>query len=96
MTEGERVQLYNDLCDWRDALAEITFPPQTKNIDILSRAITYVRGDTAKWLRTEASKTQVIGDRTHLAPVACSRCSFPRGSSDFRVCPQCGAKMNLR
>ena len=97
MTEGERVAIYNDLCDWRDELAQITYPSQTKRIDILTRAIAYVRGETAKWLTTESTDSLTLTDgRTIIAPVACSRCAFSRGASDFRFCPQCGTKIKNR
>lgn len=94
MTEAERVTLYNDLCDFRDDLKVIHYPPQTKQIDILTRAISYVRGDQAKWLRLPESVTDVDANRMPFTfPMQCSSCKFSWGRSDFLLCPKCGSRM---
>ena len=94
MTEGERVQLYNSLCDFKEELEEIHYPPQTKKIDILRRAIDYVRGTPARWLSTADTQQIVKGNRlVYSFPCRCSVCAFDRGFSDFKLCPQCGSRM---
>ena len=97
MIEGERVQLYNELCDFKEELEGIHFPPQTKKIDTLRRAIEYVRGTPAKWLTT-ADTQQMMNDNRllYLFPCKCSLCGFNRGFSDFKLCPQCGSRMQKR
>ena len=94
MKEGERIQLYNDLCDYKAELEEISYPSQTRKIDILRRAIEYVRGNSARWL-TSPDTQRIIHDNrlAYLFPCECSCCHFDRGFSDFRLCPQCGSRM---
>lgn len=97
MTDGERVQLYNDLCDFKDELEQIHYPVQTKKIDIIRRAIEYVRGNPAKWLSTEDTQQILSENRlAYLFPVKCSVCGFKRGFSDFKYCPQCISRMQKR
>ncbi len=94
MTEGERVALYNAICDWKDALMEITYPPQTQKIDILNRTASYLRGTTATWSPTDASETITTqGRRPIVTRCLCSRCGFSRGESDFKYCPNCMSRM---
>ena len=97
MTEGERVQLYNDLCDYKDELEQISYPSQTRRINILARAVAYVRGDSARWLPMEDTQ-QIIKDNrlVYLFPMQCSSCRFDRGFSDFKLCPQCGCRMQKK
>ena len=94
MTEGERVRLYNDLCDFMDDLKSITYPPQTKQIDILSRAVMFVRGSTAVWQRGTDS-TQVPSQTKAFAYYPCtwSFCHFASGRTDYKFCPSCGTRM---
>ena len=94
MTEGERIQLYNNLCDFKEELEEIHYPPQTRKIDILRRAIDYVRGNPARWLKLPDTQ-QIVSDGRlkYLFPCECSSCGFARGFSDFKLCPQCGSRM---
>lgn len=94
MTEADRVNLYNSLCDFREELQGI-FPHPTKKIDTLTKAITYIRGTTAKWERTSDSQNIIVQNKcVAFAPSACSACHFALGRSDFRICPNCGAKMH--
>lgn len=94
MTEQERIQLYNDLCDFKADLLEIRLPPQTKNISTVSRAIEYVRGVSAKWLKTELSEPILVdGHAVASSHMKCSCCRFDKGESSFRFCPKCGARM---
>ena len=94
MTENERVELYNDLCDFKSDLQMICYPPQTRQIDILSRAIAYVKGTSAKWEKSNDSKDFFNDERfAFFAPSTCSSCHFAHGRSDFRRCPNCGARM---
>ena len=97
MTEGERIQLYNDLCDYTDELEQISYPSQTRRISILARAVAYVRGESARWLTMKDTQQIIHGDRlAYLFPMQCSSCHFDRGFSDFRLCPQCGSRMQKR
>ena len=94
MTEADRVNLYNDLCDFRDELSIIQYPSQTKRIDILSRAIAYVHGNHATWLRIPESITETTANGLPFVfPMQCSSCLFAWGRSDYNICPRCGAKM---
>lgn len=96
MTEGERVEIYNALIDWRDELSQITIPSQSKRIHVLSGAIAYLRGTTAQWQPTNETKTEIINSRPVASPCTCSSCRFARGFSDYRFCPQCGARMQRK
>ena len=94
MTEAERVQLYNDLCDLKSDMQEISYPPQTRQVDILSRAISFVKGVHAKWLKQPNSINTYSNDHLlYYSPTTCSSCHFAQGRSDFRICPNCGARM---
>ena len=94
MTEGERITLYNDLCDYKEELQGIHYPSQTRQIDILSRAILFVRGTRANWLKQPNSVATFQDQKfIYFSPVKCSSCAFPYGRSDFRICPNCGARM---
>ena len=93
MTEAERVELYNSLCDFREELQNI-YPQQTKKIHTLTQAIIFVRGTTAKWERVPESQNIIADNRcVAFAPSACSSCHF-LGRSDYKLCPNCGAKMH--
>ena len=93
MTEAERVTLYNNLCDFREELQNV-YPLPTKKINTLSQAIIYVRGTTATWQPTAESQPIIINGRAVGSTCCtCSACRFPYGRSDFRLCPNCGAKM---
>ena len=92
MTESERITLYNDLCDYEQDLFNVVHPPQTKAIDIVHRAVAYVRGTSAHW----AGGVDVLDKNGNLLRrdyCTCSACGFSRGSSDFKHCPNCTAKM---
>lgn len=94
MTEAERITLYNDLCDYEQDLRAIMYPPQTKAIDTIHRAIAFVRGNKADWIRSGG--THVYDDLGNLIRTdfcTCSSCGFTRGSSDFKYCPYCASKM---
>lgn len=94
MKEAERVELYNDLCDFEQELMQITFPPQTRKLDIIHRAIVYVKGERAKW-ESDGSSVAVLdgnGRMLYLADVKCSACGF-RAHSDYKFCPNCRARM---
>ena len=95
MTERERINLYNDLCDFKSDLQAVYFPPQTKQIDIITRAISYVRGTQAKWVHTPQSEHEYApnGALLRTSHCTCSSCGFADGRSDFRICPNCGARM---
>ena len=93
MTEAERVRLYNDLCDYEQDLQLITIPPRTKEIDIIRRAITYVRGTNAHWIKTPLSQVDTSEMFPFTTAMECSSCHFANGRSDFRICPQCSARM---
>jgi len=96
MTEGERIQLYNELCDFKSELEEIHYPTQTKKIDILRRAIEYVRNQPAQWLMMSNEEVdKVINDPSlpYTFPRKCSACGFNKGFFGFRLCPQCGRRM---
>ena len=99
MNEGERVQLYNDLFDFKSELEEISYPSQTRKIDILRRAIEYVRNTHARWLPMDAIDVDKVMNDVHLPyifPRKCSSCGFARGFADFRICPQCGSRMQSK
>ena len=93
MTEAERVRLYNDLCDYEQDLQLITIPPRTKEIDIIRRAIAYVRGVNAHWIKTPSSQVDTSGHIPVSTSMECSSCHFANGRSDFRICPQCSARL---
>lgn len=96
MKDGDRVQLYNDLYDFKEELEEISYPSQTRKIDILRRAIEYVRNSPAKWLPMDDKEVDaVVNDAKlpYIFPRRCSACGFSRGFSDFKLCPQCGSRM---
>lgn len=80
MKEAERVRLYNDLTDYEMDLKSIIYPPKTKEIDMIQRAIACVRGERGKWIASNGTNI-------------CNRCRFDEGKSSFRYCPNCGAKM---
>ena len=94
MTEAQRVELYNSLCDFREELQGI-YPRPTQKIHTLTQAITFIRGTTAKWERLPESQN-ILADNCCIAfaPSACSACHFALGRSDFHICPNCGAKMH--
>ena len=96
MTEGERIEIYNALMDWRDELSHITIPSQSKRIHVLSQAIAFIRGTVACWQPTKETTTKVIDSHPVAFPCKCSSCAFARGFSDFRFCPQCGARMQRK
>ena len=94
MTEGERINLYNDLCDYEEDLKLISYPSQTKAIDIIHRAIVYVRGITARWITSNA--LPVLDENKKVIAYhncECSSCHFIGGVSTFKLCPNCGAHM---
>lgn len=96
MTEAERINLYNDLCDYEDDLRKISYPSQTKAIDMIHRAIVYVRGTSAKWLTNTACALPVLDESNRLlyhANCTCSSCGFIGGMSTFKLCPNCGSRM---
>ena len=94
MTEGERVRLYNDLCDYEQDLRMVTIPPRTREIDIINRAIAYVRGTTSKWIATPDSVQRFDPKgRVYVINMECRECKFQGGLSTYRICPQCGARM---
>ena len=93
MTEGERIELYNNLCDFRDELNTI-FPLPSQKIHTLSQAIIFVRGTTAKWERSDKSEPIIVNGRAiGSTNCTCSTCGVI-GRSDYRLCPNCGAKMH--
>ena len=97
MTERDRVNLYNDLCDYKDALAEIIVPPKTKEIALISRAISYVRGSNAKWLHMPDTKPVTKDGRAlYFLPTQCSFCGFAEGRSSYKFCPECGSRITPR
>ena len=96
MNEAERVRLYNDLIDFKDDLQQISYPPQTRNIDILKRAIEYVRGSSAHWTPAKDATADIIDRHPVVYPCQCSSCHFAYGRSDFKLCPSCGAVMRTR
>ena len=99
MTEGERIQLYNGLCDFKEELEGISYPSQTSKIDLLRRAIEYVRNSPARWLEMSDSEVDSVVNEPRLPymfPRKCSSCGFARGFSDFRLCPQCGCRMQSK
>ena len=77
-TEGERITLLNDLCDFEQDLKVYITPPKTREIDILRRAIAFVRGSRGRWVNNFTT---------------CNLCSFNKGSAEYRFCPNCGARM---
>ena len=78
MTEGERIRLLNDLCDYEQTLKQIIMPSPTKEIDIMRRAIAFVRGSRSKWDNNGT---------------LCHNCGFNEGKEKFIFCPMCGARM---
>ena len=99
MKEGERIQLYNDLTDFKYELEQVSYPTQTKKIDILRRAIEYVRNTTARWLPMDNKEVDAVVNDARLPyifPRKCSSCGFARGFADFRICPQCGSRMQSK
>lgn len=95
MTEAERVELYNDLCDFELELHAITYPPQSKKINTLRRAIAFVGGTRGRWV-CDASATPVFdGNRIiYYESCKCNQCSFSNHTlSTFKFCPSCGARM---
>ena len=94
MTEAERIKLYNDLCDYEEDLRMITYPSQTKAIDIIHRAVIYVRGVHANWLTSNALPILDENNKViHYENCICSSCGFAHGTSTYRICPSCGARM---
>ena len=95
MTEAERVQLYNDLCDYEEDLRMITYPSKTREIDIIHRAVVYVRGKTGQW----KNGTPVLDENNkikYLVNCQCSSCGFADGKSTFKICPSCSARMQKK
>ena len=95
MTEGERVKLYNDLSDYEEVLKKIHYPAQTREIDIIHRAVDYVRGVHGRWIN-DSHATPVLDEKKHIVRYVgstCSICSFDDGWSTFKFCPNCGARM---
>ena len=78
MTEGERITLLNDLCDYEQELKTVIYPSKTRELDIVRRAIAFVRGSRAQWINNNTM---------------CSGCGFAEGNETFKFCPSCGARM---
>ena len=94
MKEADRIQLYNDLCDYEQELKAIYYPPKTMEADMIHRAILFVRGETGRWVLAEASPVfdgheRIIG----YTGCKCDKCGFSDGKSTFKFCPSCGARM---
>ena len=92
-TEHERIRLYNDLCDYREEVKDI-YPPQTRRIDTLTRAIQFVRGTTGVWKPTAESEPILINGRAVGSTNCVCSVGGETGRSNYRLCPQCGAKMH--
>ena len=95
MLEAERVRLYNDLCDYEQELKGVLLPRKTREIDIIHRAATYVRGERSRWVVSGAGCLPVFdGDKIcDFVNATCENCKFGGGRASFRFCPNCGAKM---
>ena len=93
-TEAERVTLYNDLCDLEEDYRLITYPSKTKEIDVIRRAIRFVRGNQAKW-EHGSSTIPVASENSgrYYINCTCSACGFELGHSNYRICPNCGSRM---
>ena len=92
MTEADKVRLYNDLCDYEYELKEIIYPVKTREIDIVRRAIEFMRGSQGKWL---SGAVAVLNNGKCVDEIACqcSSCGFAHGHMSFKYCPNCGARM---
>ena len=94
MKESDRIDLYNDLSDYEQELREIVFPNMSREINIIHRAVQYVRGNQARWITKNA--VPVFNDDKTIAyysSCTCSSCSFASGLSTYRFCPSCASRM---
>ena len=94
MTEAERVNLYNDLCDLEIEMQSVMYPPKVREVDILHRAVEYVRGVKGRWIVSNG--IPVFDDKKRIIDhtgCTCDRCKFSDGRASFRFCPNCGARM---
>ena len=94
MTEAERINLYNDLCDYELELRQIVYPNKTREVDIIHRAVQYVRGNQARWVTRDA--LPVLNDKGNIVKYTsakCSFCGFASGDSDYKFCPNCASRM---
>ena len=96
MLEAERVRLYNDLCDLEQEMKNVVLPRKTREIDILHRAVTYVRGVQSRWIVSGGACLPIL-DQNHRVidyeNATCEKCKFTGGRASFKYCPSCGAKM---
>ena len=94
MTEAERVRLYNDLCDYEQELKSVLYPQKTREIDIMQRAIKFVKGEQSRWIVTGGQPVLDENSRVmDYTGCTCERCKFSMGMSSFRYCPNCSARM---